>query len=452
MGPSLIIKFPLPESMGGIKRESSTAPAELPSRRPVRSTRTQVPTYNNAILAGTALHTPTKYLEKHHKNVLHGPLVSMAPEPSRKRKVGPGPSALQQSTTPTYEDAGKGKIRGSRGVYVKKTKEIAAAVAASSPVQNATEPSPSITEEVNSEPPLTSYRDSPVLQPIAAAPPKFHAANPSPPTSAWQNSKPSLPEYWDSSIWQRFTKTAVITVSKAVQCLGINPKHGNRGIVFPHPVQQSLSTDIDAIATKLYAQLPADELVRCAADSNYLNKELDIILDTYALDIWSIDADRAGMLEAGEENAYEENLVYEYDDDRRLLWIYLHRWVFVRSFELLRKQGGDADVRKGVLEALEQRGDAFTAPVEEELQPRTGRKLKAPEETNTLRKYKTPTTAEPIDFTSLRDVADGQVRYASSTEAWGILAEITSLIQAKGALKALGQRGDAFTAPDEEEL
>jgi hypothetical protein len=61
MNPSLILKLPLPEAMGGPKRTSASA--EPPSHRPVRSTRTQVATYNNAILAGTALHTPTKYLE-----------------------------------------------------------------------------------------------------------------------------------------------------------------------------------------------------------------------------------------------------------------------------------------------------------------------------------------------------------------------------------------------------
>jgi palmitoyltransferase ZDHHC9/14/18 len=41
-------------------------------RRSARSTRKSVVTYNVQILAGTAIHTPSKYLDKHHKNVLHG--------------------------------------------------------------------------------------------------------------------------------------------------------------------------------------------------------------------------------------------------------------------------------------------------------------------------------------------------------------------------------------------
>jgi palmitoyltransferase ZDHHC9/14/18 len=50
-------------------------------RRPMRNTRKAVITYNLQMLAGTAIHTPTKYLEKHHKNVLHGSLEDVLPIP-----------------------------------------------------------------------------------------------------------------------------------------------------------------------------------------------------------------------------------------------------------------------------------------------------------------------------------------------------------------------------------
>ncbi|KAH8698143.1 hypothetical protein GQ44DRAFT_694189 [Phaeosphaeriaceae sp. PMI808] len=53
---------------------TEAAPSE--GRRSARSLRKSVTTYNVQILAGTAIHTPTKYLEKHHKNVLHGALES----------------------------------------------------------------------------------------------------------------------------------------------------------------------------------------------------------------------------------------------------------------------------------------------------------------------------------------------------------------------------------------
>jgi palmitoyltransferase ZDHHC9/14/18 len=57
-------------------------------RRSIRSSRKSVTTYNVQILAGTAIHTPTKYLEKHHKNVVHGALEAKAAKdastPSRR--------------------------------------------------------------------------------------------------------------------------------------------------------------------------------------------------------------------------------------------------------------------------------------------------------------------------------------------------------------------------------
>lgn len=59
-------------------------------RRPTRSSRKSVTTYNVQILAGTAIHTPTKYLEKHHKNVLHGPIetvVKTSPAPTPKKRT-----------------------------------------------------------------------------------------------------------------------------------------------------------------------------------------------------------------------------------------------------------------------------------------------------------------------------------------------------------------------------
>ena len=46
-------------------------------RRSARTMRNAVTTYNVQILAGTAIHTPTKYLEKHHKNVVHGDLETL---------------------------------------------------------------------------------------------------------------------------------------------------------------------------------------------------------------------------------------------------------------------------------------------------------------------------------------------------------------------------------------
>ncbi|KAF2747596.1 hypothetical protein M011DRAFT_48495 [Sporormia fimetaria CBS 119925] len=74
--------------------QSAQATPDTPAsegRRSVRSSRSTVVTYNVQMLAGTAIHTPTKYLEKHHKNVLHGayeeaiPKHSVDTPPKKKR-------------------------------------------------------------------------------------------------------------------------------------------------------------------------------------------------------------------------------------------------------------------------------------------------------------------------------------------------------------------------------
>jgi palmitoyltransferase ZDHHC9/14/18 len=66
-------------------------------RRSARSSRKSVTTYNVQILAGTAIHTPTKYLEKHHKNVLHGALDSTADKdgatPAKQRALTSTPAS-----------------------------------------------------------------------------------------------------------------------------------------------------------------------------------------------------------------------------------------------------------------------------------------------------------------------------------------------------------------------
>ncbi|KAF2034427.1 SET domain-containing protein [Setomelanomma holmii] len=83
--------------------------SQVPSsegRRPERSSRKSVTTYNVQILAGTAIHTPTKYLEKHHKNVLHGSLESLAPQDSpasTKKRVSRSRTSLADVDDPVEE-------------------------------------------------------------------------------------------------------------------------------------------------------------------------------------------------------------------------------------------------------------------------------------------------------------------------------------------------------------
>lgn len=68
---------PTPTNTESTPQPSTSAAPPSEGKRSFRSSRKSVTTYNVQILAGTAIHTPTKYLEKHHKNVLHGPIDSV---------------------------------------------------------------------------------------------------------------------------------------------------------------------------------------------------------------------------------------------------------------------------------------------------------------------------------------------------------------------------------------
>ncbi|KAJ4358624.1 uncharacterized protein N0V89_003208 [Didymosphaeria variabile] len=67
--------------------QSAPEASDSAPRRAMRNSRKSVVTYNVQILAGTAIHTPTKYLEKHHENVVHGDIQEMVktkPTPPKK--------------------------------------------------------------------------------------------------------------------------------------------------------------------------------------------------------------------------------------------------------------------------------------------------------------------------------------------------------------------------------
>jgi hypothetical protein len=70
-------------------------------RRSARSSRKSVVTYNVQILAGTAIHTPSKYLDKHHKNVLHGDIKEVL---KTSTIVSPKKKASRPRLMPAYSD------------------------------------------------------------------------------------------------------------------------------------------------------------------------------------------------------------------------------------------------------------------------------------------------------------------------------------------------------------
>ncbi|CAI6337708.1 unnamed protein product [Periconia digitata] len=105
------VHIPPPSKIASVITQSTESAPSTPNNnnsgrgRPTRSSRSSVVTYNVQILAGTAIHTPTKYLETHHGNVLHGPIdavVKANPSPSPKKRRTPG---SRRNSTDTNDPA-----------------------------------------------------------------------------------------------------------------------------------------------------------------------------------------------------------------------------------------------------------------------------------------------------------------------------------------------------------
>lgn len=83
------LSTPRPPPASPAALQSAPEASDSAPRRAIRQARGKVVTYNVQILAGTAIHTPTKYLEKHHENVVHGDIQDIikkaTPTPPKKR-------------------------------------------------------------------------------------------------------------------------------------------------------------------------------------------------------------------------------------------------------------------------------------------------------------------------------------------------------------------------------
>ncbi|PVH90123.1 SET domain-containing protein, partial [Periconia macrospinosa] len=97
---------PASKLASALTQSAPSTPDNSARGRPTRSSRSSVVTYNVQILAGTAIHTPTKYLETHHGNVLHGPIDAVVQTPpssvSPKKKRTPG---LKRTSSDTNDSA-----------------------------------------------------------------------------------------------------------------------------------------------------------------------------------------------------------------------------------------------------------------------------------------------------------------------------------------------------------
>lgn len=128
-------------------------------------------------------------------------------------------------------------------------------------------------------------------------------------------------------------------------------RQANGKLIFDYPPAKSLDLELDTIAMRLYVRLTPVQLSKRAADSSFLNKEIDILFNEYAPDIWSMDSDRTHLLEPSDRHIYAKHLVYEDDSDRKLLRIYLHQWTFIKAFGLFEEFGCSEEAKTRVLDA-----------------------------------------------------------------------------------------------------
>ncbi|KAF1842117.1 uncharacterized protein K460DRAFT_420068 [Cucurbitaria berberidis CBS 394.84] len=162
----------------------------------------------------------------------------------------------------------------------------------------------------------------------------------------------SLENYWDEKIWRRFVKASPLPFSTFISCLGLKTRLVYGRTIFDHLAAKDLSAEVNNIATRLYIQLSVETLVSYAADPDFLDEEIDVLLYEYAPQIWGMDADRTELLKPGVDDTYVKDLVYEDDEDRKLLWMNIHRWIFARSFKILRQSGSSVEVKQGMIAAL----------------------------------------------------------------------------------------------------
>ncbi|KAL6711152.1 hypothetical protein ACN47E_005683 [Coniothyrium glycines] len=174
------------------------------------------------------------------------------------------------------------------------------------------------------------------------------------PSAPLQINSIPLDQYWDATVWCRFLKGCTVSMKAIVACLGLRSHWKQRRcMAFDYVPAAQLSQEIENIAARLYVQLTGEQLVHCAADSTYLDEEVDILLDEFAPQIWGLDCHRTQLLQPGAEELYPKHLVYEEDEDRKLLWLHLHRWTFARAFTFLRQ--ANTHVKQGLIAALQQR-------------------------------------------------------------------------------------------------
>jgi hypothetical protein len=72
------------------------------------------------------------------------------------------------------------------------------------------------------------------------------------------------------------------------------------------------------------------------------------LLSKFGPETWNFGAERPSsrLLKGGTVKEYPVDLYYELDGDRKAMWLYLHRWIFVKAFSELRVKNADNDAAR----------------------------------------------------------------------------------------------------------
>jgi hypothetical protein len=128
-----------------------------------------------------------------------------------------------------------------------------------------------------------------------------------------------LHAYWSETSWRRFIVYNHVSMPTIIACLGLACRRVlHVGLVLDHATGTALQVAVGRIALKLSEKLDVDDMPEHAADSNYLNEEIDELFERFAARLWGQDSNRKLLLTPGTDSAYPKHLVYENDGDRKL--------------------------------------------------------------------------------------------------------------------------------------
>ncbi|KAF2000126.1 hypothetical protein P154DRAFT_209565 [Amniculicola lignicola CBS 123094] len=141
--------------------------------------------------------------------------------------------------------------------------------------------------------------------------------------------------YWDRQIWRSMAHRST-SIRKIIEVLGLDTKDtALHGIPqFSKPCVNRLQDEVTAVAARLPKAL--EELIDVAADPRSLDHAIDDLCAEYGHDVWGMDANRSHLLDPTEGTAYSKDLLYENEEDRKMICLHLHQWICLKAFNTYR--------------------------------------------------------------------------------------------------------------------